>query len=103
MFILFCYLLFEHFYFCHSTLLSTCGIILPALITSIWQPSSRLRASIIDLLCSVAFDTTAPSILIGSKWATGDTAPDLPTCHVTEWSVVITPVSCFFRAKAPLG
>ena len=86
-----------------STLLSTCGIIFPALITSILQPNSRLRASIIDLLCSVAFDTVAPSISIGSKCATGDTAPDLPTCQVTSWSVVTTPFSCTFRAYAPRG
>ena len=52
----------------------------------------------IDLLCNVAFDTVAPSISIGSKCATGDTAPDFPTCQDTDWSVVITPVSCLFKA-----
>ena len=57
----------------------------------------------IDLLCNVAFDTVAPSISIGSKCATGDTAPDLPTCQDTLWSVVTTPFSCCLRAKAPRG
>ena len=33
----------------------------------------------------------------------GETAPDFPTCQLTFWSVVITPVSCSLRAKAPLG
>ena len=67
------------------------------------QPNSKLSASMIDLLCSVALDTIAPSILIGSKCATGETAPDFPTCQLTFWSVVTTPVYCSFRAKAPLG
>ena len=39
----------------------------------------------------------------GSSIATGETAPDFPTCHLTSSSFVTTP-SCFsLRAKAPRG
>ena len=57
----------------------------------------------IAMLCKVALETVASPIIQGSSIATGETAPDFPTCHLTSSSFVTMP-SCFsLRAKAPRG
>ena len=78
-------------------------MISPALITSTEQPISSPRPSMIAILCRVALLTVAPFILIGSRIATGDTFPDLPTCHITSSSFVTTPAGLVFFANAPRG
>ena len=57
----------------------------------------------IPMLCRLALETVAPPILTGSKIPTGETFPDLPTCHTTSSSFVTTPSCLTFFAKAPLG
>ena len=57
----------------------------------------------IAMLCSDARETVASPIITGSNIATGDTAPDFPTCHTTSSSFVTTPVGLSYKAKAPRG
>jgi len=71
--------------------------------TSTLQPISSSNASINPALCKVARETVASSIIIGSRIATGVTAPDYPTFNSTSNKVVIAPSSLTFRANAPLG
>ena len=52
----------------------------------------------IPMLCRVALATLAPSMSIGSSIATGETFPDLPTCHTTSMSSVTTP-SCLLSLQ----
>ena len=57
----------------------------------------------IAILCRVALLTVAPFISTGSRTATGDTFPDLPTCHTTSSSFVTTPAGFVFLGNAPRG
>jgi hypothetical protein len=71
--------------------------------TSTSQPISRLSSSMIPMLCNVALLTVASPMIQGSRIATGDTAPDLPTCHTTSSSFVTTPSFLSLIANEPLG
>mgnify|MGYP005696394409 CR=1 FL=1 len=55
------------------------------------------------ILCNVALETIASPMIQGDNIATGETAPDLPTCHSTSSSSVTTPACLVLSANAPRG
>ena len=59
---------------------TTCGITSPALSTLTISPILISFLAISSSLCKVAFETTTPPIFTGSIFATGVSAPVLPTC-----------------------